>query len=191
MKADPILDVERITDISDYLKVRNKRDYVLFSIGIYTGLRIQDILELRVRDVKTDNGKIKAYINKKDTNMDVEVNDELKMILKDYIKDKKDYEYLFKSRQGANKHISRQRAYDILSRAGKEFGIRISPHSLRKTFARILFVMSNQDITIPMQALGHTTPEQTRKYIGVTEAVVNSYIQKINLKGNNRKSKCI
>lgn len=183
MKADPILKVETIADISDYLRVRSERDYVLFSMGIYTGLRIQDMLEFRVRDVKSSNGKIKAYINKTDTNMDIEVNDEFKMILKDYIKDKKDYEYLFKSRQGANKHISRQRAYNILSSAGKEFDIRISPHSLRKTFARMLYVMSEEDITVPMQALGHTTPEQTRRYIGVTEAAVNSCIQKIKLKG--------
>lgn len=179
MKAEPIIDLEILRDIGDYLKVRNERDYVLFWMGVYTGLRIQDILDLRVRDVRTNNGKIKAYINKKDTNMEVEVNKRLKKILEHYIKDKMDYEYLFKSRQGPNKSLSRQRAYDILSEAGKVFGIRLSPHSLRKTFARTLFEMSGQDITIPMQALGHTTPEQTRRYIGITEAVLNSYIQRI------------
>lgn len=181
MKADPILDDEVIKDISDYLKVRCMRDYVMYWFAIYTGLRIQDILTLRVRDITDNEGKLKAYIKKTDSKITIEINKNLMKILNTYIKDKAPYEYLIKSREGANKPLTRQRAYDIISEAGKAFNIRLSPHSLRKTFARKLYEMSGQDITIPMQALRHTTPEQTRRYIGVTEAVVNSYIQRLNL----------
>lgn len=181
MKADPILDEGIIKDISDYLKVRCIRDYVLFWFAIYTGLRIEDILALRVRDIIDSNGKLKAHIKKTNSSMHIELNNNLMKILIKYVKDKEPYEYLFKSRQGANKPITRQRAYDIISEAGRAFETRVSPHSLRKTFGRKLYEMSDQDITVPMQALGHTTPEQTRRYIGVTEAVVNSYIQKLNL----------
>ncbi|MEG0371240.1 MAG: tyrosine-type recombinase/integrase [Clostridium sp.] len=181
MKADPILNDEIIKDISDYLKVRCMRDYVMYWFAIYTGLRIQDILVIRVRDITDGDGKLKAHIRKTNSNIIIEINRNLIKILNIYIKNKAPYEYLFKSRQGANKPLTRQRAYDIISEAGKAFNIRLSPHSLRKTFARKLYEMSNQDITVPMQALRHTTPEQTRRYIGVTEAVVNSYIQKMNL----------
>lgn len=50
--VEPIRDMNIVWDVADYLKARNERDYVLFMFGIYTGLRISDILKLRVRDVR-------------------------------------------------------------------------------------------------------------------------------------------
>ena len=51
-----------VLDVADYLKARNERDYVLFMFGIYTGLRISDILKFRVRDVKDKDA---VYIREK------------------------------------------------------------------------------------------------------------------------------
>lgn len=50
--VEPIRDMDLVMDLADYLKSNNERDYVLFMFGIYTGLRISDILKFRVRDVK-------------------------------------------------------------------------------------------------------------------------------------------
>ena len=36
----------------DYLKSTNERNLVMFELGIYGGLRISDILKLRVKDVR-------------------------------------------------------------------------------------------------------------------------------------------
>ncbi len=44
-----------IREIARYLKSNNKRDYVLFSLAVYSGLRITDILNLKVKDVKNRN----------------------------------------------------------------------------------------------------------------------------------------
>ena len=49
--TEPIRDRDILGDIADYLKTNNKRDYVLFALAVYSGLRIIDILNLRVRDV--------------------------------------------------------------------------------------------------------------------------------------------
>jgi len=183
MKADPILDFERLQDIAEYLRIRNERDYVLLWMGVYTGLRIQDMLDLRIRDLKSDGGKIKEFIFVKEgkTNKPrrIEMNRKLRRIIEVYAENKPSYEFMFKSRKGLNNPISRQQAYNILKEAGEVFGVRVSPHSLRKTFGRTLFELSNNDITVPMEALQHTTPAQTRRYIGITETVVNSYIQRL------------
>ena len=48
--VEPIRDMNLVWDIADYLKSKNQRDYVMFMFGIYTGLRISDILAFRVRD---------------------------------------------------------------------------------------------------------------------------------------------
>ena len=45
--VEPIRDMDVVLDVADYLKARNERDYVLFMFGIYTGLRISDILKFR------------------------------------------------------------------------------------------------------------------------------------------------
>ncbi len=50
--VEPIRDMDLVMDLAEYLKSNNERDYVLFMFGIYTGLRISDILKFRIRDVR-------------------------------------------------------------------------------------------------------------------------------------------
>ena len=68
--VEPIRDIEIIQKIASNLKKQNERDYMMFCFGIYTGLRISDILKFRVKDVKgkrgynireTKTGKQKSY----------------------------------------------------------------------------------------------------------------------------------
>ena len=51
--VEPIRDMKLIWDIEDYLKEKNERDFMMFEIGIFCGLRISDILKLQVRDRKS------------------------------------------------------------------------------------------------------------------------------------------
>ena len=71
--VEPIKDKAVVNDIIGYLKVKSDRDAMLFTFGIYSGLRISDIIKLRVRDVrgrdritvketKTGKDKIQAVI---------------------------------------------------------------------------------------------------------------------------------
>ncbi len=53
--VEPIRDYDKLTDILEYLKRTNQRNYMMFLVGIYTALRISDILRLKVRDVKNRN----------------------------------------------------------------------------------------------------------------------------------------
>ena len=50
--VQPIRDPEQIQQIKEYLKEKNARNYILFVMGINTGLRISDILKLKVGDVQ-------------------------------------------------------------------------------------------------------------------------------------------
>ena len=112
--VEPIRDMDLVMDLADYLKSNNERDYVLFMFGIYTGLRISDILKFRVRDVK---GKDAVYIREKKTGKEKRfpINSELRPVIDEYISGKRDFEYLFRSPNYQNKAITRQQAYNILS----------------------------------------------------------------------------
>ena len=96
--VQPIRDMELVNDIADYLKGRSERDYMMFLFGIYSGLRISDILKLRVRDVK---GKDRITLREKKTGKErsFPINAALKSKIKKYVADKEDYVYLFRSRQ--------------------------------------------------------------------------------------------
>ncbi len=169
--VEPIRDKGLILDIADYLKERNERDYVIFMFGIYSGLRISDILPLRVRDVKD---KEYIYMREKKTNKEKRfpINDELKSILKQYIKGKKDYELLFpRSRgRGAPKPIGRQRVWKILNDAAQHFGYtdKIGCHTMRKTFGYLLYQQTHDAVAI-QEILNHSDISITKRYIGVNQ----------------------
>jgi integrase len=179
--VEPIRDLNLVLDIADYLKVRNERDYVMFMYGIYSGLRISDILSFRVRDVKD-----KEYITIREQKTGKEkrfpINDELKPVIKDYVKDKKDFEYLFKSKKGKNKSISRQQAYNILSDAAAAFGLdAIGTHTLRKTFGYHMYQQTKDIITIK-EILNHSDISVTLRYIGINQDIKDTTIKRLSFK---------
>ena len=102
--VQPIRDLKKIETIKKLLRQQNLRDYCLFVVGINSGLRISDLLKLRVSDVY-ENGKPKdrILIREKKTNKfkDFSLSDNAKSALKEYLKtrDYKDHEPLFLSRK--------------------------------------------------------------------------------------------
>lgn len=176
--VDPIKDSERIKDIEDYLKEQSERNALLFLYGIYSGFRISDILDKRVRDVK---GRADFDVTEKKTGKPrkIPIHPKLKKAIDAYIADKRDYEFLFKSRKGRNAPISRQQAYRILSNAGKRFGLQlIGTHTMRKTFGYHLY-MQTKDIYLVQSVLGHSSPEITKVYIGITQERMYNAIRRL------------
>lgn len=177
-----------LLDIADYLKLKNERDYVLFMFGIYSGLRIADILKLRVRDVRdTDYVYIREKKTKKEKKF--KLNKDIQVIINRYIETKKNYEYLFPSQQrgknGEQIPIGRIRAYRILSNAGRKFGIKgngkIGTHTLRKTFGYWVYKQTG-DIIKLQKLFNHASSADTLKYIGITQEDNDMIMDKLSFK---------
>jgi len=94
----------------------------LFILGINSGLRISDLLTLKVSDVCDSKGKIKdrIVIREKKTNKlkDFPLGETSKKALKEYVVSLNPAEALFASRKGY-KPITRQQAYRILNDAAR------------------------------------------------------------------------
>lgn len=177
--VQPIRDPEMIEHIKRYLRQISERNYMLFVFGINTGLRIQDMLKLRVRDVKGDHIIMREM--KTDKQKWLKINPTLKRELKRYIADKDDYEYLFKSREGKNKPITRDMAYKILRKAANEFGlVDIGTHTCRKTFGYHLY-RKEKDITLLQKIFNHSSPEITLRYIGMDQDTMDNAISRFGL----------
>lgn len=181
--VQPIRDPELIRKIELFFKHRQDRDYILFLLGIYTGLRISDILSLQVKDLR---GKSSLRIKEKKTKhrkkykeRTIDLHSVLKRELKKYLKDKNDNEYVIKSRVGGNKPITRERAYMILREAAKEFNLdSLGCHSMRKTMGYHLY-QNTKNLVLVKEVLNHTDASYTLRYIGITQDTVNEAITKL------------
>lgn len=165
--VQPIRSKQKLEDMKWSLqKWCGQRDYILFLVGINTGLRVGDLLQLKIKDVKRkkkisiQEGKTKKTRVINFTN----IHDELQ----DYIKTLDGTEWLFPSRKG-DKPITPTQAYRQLNKAAEMVDITegIGTHTMRKTFG-YWFYKQYKDIAKLQHILNHTKPEVTLRYIGIT-----------------------
>lgn len=179
MRVEPIRDKDTIQNILHYLKNKSERNYIMFMIGIYTGLRIGDILRLKIKDVKNKNG-IKIKMEKVEKEISIMFNPALKKALDKYCKDKDSNQYLIKSREGYNRAIDKSQAYRIINGIGVVFNLdNIGTHTLRKTFGFHYYYSTGKDIVAVQLALGHRDSGTTLRYIGVLQSNINASIKKL------------
>ncbi|WES34918.1 tyrosine-type recombinase/integrase [Ruminiclostridium papyrosolvens DSM 2782] len=178
--VDPIREPEKIKQICSYLKMNNKRDFIMFYTGAYSGLRISDILKLQICDVKNkDVIRIREKKTKKEKKF--EINPELKKELKKYCEGKNPNEYLIPSRQGKNTPLSRVRAYQIMKEVGNLFDIPdLGTHTLRKTFGYQHYKQF-KDAALLMTIFNHSSQKITLRYIGIEQEDINKSMKKFRL----------
>ncbi|MDU2674160.1 MAG: tyrosine-type recombinase/integrase [Clostridium sp.] len=171
MRVDPIKNKSTVVKIINELEKESERNALLFKIGIYTGLRIKDILKLKVKNINGSTLEIQQSKTKKYKR--IQINDDLRNSLKKYIDGRDKEEYLIKSRNGINEPLSYSQAYRIIKRAIKRVRLKgnYGTHSLRKTYGYALY--ENNDLSIVQGALDHDNQVTTLKYIGVTEEEIN------------------
>lgn len=184
----PIRDMDIVLNFADVLRAKSERDYALFMLGIYSGLRVTDILHLKVQDVR---GKNNIYLHEQKTGKEKRfpINDDLREILDEYTKDMKEYEYLFQSRQGRNKPITRTRAWDILHKTAAEFGLEnIGCHTMRKTFGYFLY-QQTKDILLVKDILNHADASSTYRYIGLMGIQKDKAMQNLSFRRQSKERK--
>ncbi|MEM5817163.1 MAG: tyrosine-type recombinase/integrase [Desulfitobacterium hafniense] len=172
--VDPIKDVESINAIKKILSNHSQRDLLLFVFGINTGLRISDLLALKLSDVWED-GRIKEFLLIQDEKNGEEkayyINSRIQEELLKYLALARlnGSDYLFKSKKD-NLPITRQQAYRIINHAARQVGIpgKIGTHTLRKTFGYHAF-RAGVAVSILMKAFHHHSPSETLKYIGINK----------------------
>ena len=171
--VEPIRDKEKIKLVKNILKKQATRNYLLFLIGINSGLRISDILKLKISDVKG-----KDYIELKEQKTGkykrFPITDSFKSVLSEYICGKKQNEWLFSSRKSGHA-ISRVQAYRILNDACSQAGItcKIGTHTLRKTFG-YHFYREKKDVALLQSIFNHSAPSITLRYIGINQDIIDA-----------------
>ncbi|MFC7062759.1 tyrosine-type recombinase/integrase [Halobacillus seohaensis] len=176
--VQPLRTAEEIADFRESLQIAGKRsgqsdrNLLLFNIGINTGLRIGDIVKLRIEDVK---GKTSVIIREGKTSKPRTVHLTAIMAdIADYLTDKQAEvpngapTWLFPSRKGDN-HITTTQAYRVLTKAADLIGRSdIGTHTLRKTFG-YHYYQRTKDVATLMEIFNHSDQVTTKRYIGIRD----------------------
>jgi len=179
--VEPIRNKKQIEALKKYLRGQNIRDYLLFVLGINSGLRISDLLKLTVEDVQGQD-RISVREQKTGKAKDFPISETCKKAIHEYLKVTNiTTGALFISRKG-NKPITRVQAYRILNEGAKTIGITdsIGTHTLRKTFGYFAYI-NGTDITRIQKLLNHSTPSVTLSYIGITKEELDKVYISLNL----------
>lgn len=164
--VQPIRDKEQLENMKWALRrFCSERDYILFLIGINTGLRVGDLLQLHVSDVKRKKRiLVKEGKTKKKRMIQL---DNIYKDIQAYVKTI-DSKWLFPSRKG-NQPITATQAYRQLQKAAEMAEIdSIGTHTMRKTFG-YWFYKQTKDVAKLQTILNHYHPAITMRYIGITQ----------------------
>lgn len=176
INVQPIRTMEEIEEMKMAIKRGDKgtpkrsdlaeRDVLIFLIGINTGLRVGDLIKLKVGHVRnTDDFFIIEGKSNKRRKVSIGM---LKNEINNFTKNKEDGEYLFKSQKGDN-HLSTTQVYRILESAGRFLGRDdIGTHTMRKTFGYHHY-KNFKDVAILQEIFNHSSPSITKGYIGISQ----------------------
>jgi integrase len=181
MRVEPITDIKHIKAIKKLL-VNEPRDYLLFILGINSGLRAQDLLALNVGDISNCKVGDRVTIKERKTGKSnvIIINQEIKTALEHYLKsvNSKPTDYLFKSRKGANYPLTTFRVTRLVKSWTEALNIKSNTgaHTLRKTWC----YMQRTQYGVPWEVLSlrlnHSSPSITRRYLGVKEEEVEQVL---------------
>lgn len=179
--AEPIRSYEDFVAIQSYFLDREKiRDWMMWTVGVSLGLRISDLLSLKINQLLTDDLKFRERITiieqKTSKANNCLITESVVNAVTKYF-DSIDWkfdlgDYLFKSNKTKGK-MYEEYGWKILSDAGKALSlpIVIGSHTMRKSFANIAACVdkSNIDmnaITKIQGLLNHSNQQVTMRYLG-------------------------
>ena len=86
--------------------------------------------------------------------------------------------FIFQSKKGRNKPISRVHAWRILNEAydANEMAGKLGTHSMRKTFADRVYDKLGRDLVKTQRALGHRNINSTVQYLSFREEEIDAAI---------------
>lgn len=143
-----------------------ERNQFLFLLGINTGLRVSDLVKLKVKDVSSKYPKIREQKRKK---IRVLILDAIWDEVQAYIKGMDKEDYLFASQKGSNKPLTTTAVYQMLEKAADLLERSdIGTHTMRKTFG-YHYYRRTKDIVGLMEIFNHSEQAETKRYIGVHE----------------------
>lgn len=191
-EVQPIREAGKIVAMRRWLRgsPSGQRDEALFILGINCGLRVSDLLALRIGQVVDAKGRILEAMEiveaKTGKTRRFPINKAAREVLAPLLArsatDDGGLERpLFPSRKGGGP-ITRKHAHRILSQAGRAVGLAgIGTHSLRKTFGYHVYQRTGGNLALVQKLLNHRSSGDTLRYIGIDREQMDAAYIELNL----------
>ena len=194
-KKKTVAPIKSLADIGKIkrhlLKTQQYRNYLLFVMGINVGLRISDLLSLRISDVWQNGKCVEAIVireQKTKKYRTIALNGATEEAIERYLGSLKTFnedDWLFKSRKNGTP-LTKQSAHRIINQIMADCGIvgHWGTHTLRKTFAYQLYMANAEQPMILeylMKLLNHSSQQITLAYMGIEQQQLNNLVENLNL----------
>ena len=206
--AEPIKSMDDINRISRYLISEGRyRDNMLFIVGINFGLRASDLRVLRFSNLINENFTFKDSFavfeqktrntRKRKKNRYITINTAVVEAVTLYLEHTPNVclsDYMFRSTSNHGGNLNEPLRIQSIDRILKgiarelDINVKMSTHTLRKTFCYHQMLMSHNDtrkLMLLQKMLNHSSPAQTLDYIGITGEEIEEAYKKLNL-GSDR-----
>jgi len=161
-------------------KFERVRAIAIMSTFIFTGIRLQELLNLKIEDVRFDDRDLLIRSGKGNKDRLIPLNHDLLVALKNYMKDrdrlKRHNPQLFVSLV-ADKPMKYESVKRLVERLRTKSKIHFTPHMLRHTFATLM-LEGGADIFAISKMLGHSDIKTTTIYLSATTAHLKSEVEK-------------
>jgi integrase len=181
MTVQPVRDMNQISNMIRILERKgNKRDPLLLRFGLNTGLRINDILRMKVKYIFNPDGTLKEYLDLFESKTikrrnrllkQIKLNSVIRPELESYVNfyGLEPEDWIFFSLRNPANPLDRSRAYSLLRDAAEKSGVaKFGTHSMRKTFAYNIY-KKTKDLALVMRILNHSDPDYTLRYVGIVQ----------------------
>lgn len=162
-------EISKLLSAVDINDENYKLNFSILSLFIYYGIRLRDVLELKLQNINWNENKIQFIQSKTNFINSIYLIDEVKYPLLDYLKNERittDNDYIFIKKNGTR--INDKYVYYLLSKCFKLAKIDISnrrhgAHSLRHSLATNM-INENENIYVISKVLGHSNIDDTKVY---------------------------
>lgn len=169
------LDIEVVRNVIS--KSRHPQDGLIIAFMVESGVRISEVVTIRVEDVNYDTIKIHG---KGSVERTVYVSNALAVKLENFIRNnaRQPFDFLFQNTyKGYGKRMTLGTARLRVQKCFAFYGVEMHPHQLRHTFA-ISLLEKGCDIVTIQKLLGHTDIQTTMVYLRVTDTFLKTAYKK-------------
>lgn len=173
-------ELDKIFNVCNFNNPTEERDTLIIELLYATGVRVSELVNIKIKDINREEKLIKV-LGKGNKERIVIYNNHTKKALDTYLKDgynyfnKKSSEYLILNKNG-NK-LSERYIREIINKKVSQasLDIKISPHTLRHTFATDI-LENGMDLMTVKELLGHESLNTTSIYTHITnEQIKKTY----------------
>lgn len=164
------------------------RDWLIIDLALSTGLRVQEITDLRCGDILLTDERASLIVRngKGGKRRVVRFNGELKSHLKEYFdwklanKERINSEDPLLESSNTGKALSKRAVQRSFERCSRKAGInRHCFHHLRHTYASHLYKASGYNLRLVQKQLGHSSIKTTQVYADVFDEELNRALERL------------